>query len=363
MRDSTLSFLKAPLKDIVGGYKLDVPDCPVKLNQNENPYDWPASLKQAVFERVRDLAWNRYPPFVPAQFVAQVARYIGVDSQQVLVGNGSNELMYATFACVLEPGKKLVLTQPTFTLYALLGKLFGAQVVDVPLDSDLRFDVAGLEKAACDAALVVIASPNNPTGSVIDPTDLEHLVASNSALFVVDEAYFDFHGESALELTRTYRNVVVLRTFSKAFATAGLRFGLMVGHADAIPFFATAKLPYNVNIFTMAAVEVAMEHAVTLKGRLEEIKRERERVLRVLRANSAIRAFPSRANFVLFETDRPARKIWHSMVKRGVLIRDVSGYPRLGRALRVSIGRPEENDAFLKALEFALVEVPAEDQP
>lgn len=360
MSDNTLSFLKRQLQDIVGGYKLDVPECSVKLNQNENPYDWPASLKQEVFERVREEAWNRYPPFVPADFTSHVARHIGVEPSQILVGNGSNELMYAVFACVLEPGRKLVITQPTFTLYALLGRVFGADVVDVPLTADMQFDIAGIEKAAQSASVVVIASPNNPTGTVIEPTDLEHLVAGNAALFVVDEAYFDFHGETALELTRNYRNVVVLRTFSKAFATAGLRFGFMVAHPDALPFFATAKLPYNVNIFTMAAVEVAMEHAVTLKGRLEEIKRERERVLRVLKSYSTIRAFPSRANFVLFETDRPARKVWHSMVRRGVLIRDVSSYPGLGRALRVSIGRPEENDAFLKALEYAMVEVAPE---
>ncbi|CAG0927230.1 histidinol-phosphate aminotransferase [Planctomycetaceae bacterium] len=352
----TLSFLKPQLREGVGSYKLDVPPCPIKLTQNENPYDWPASLKQTVFERVRDLSWNRYPPFVPADFVAQVAKYVGVDARQVLVGNGSNELMYAAFACVLGPGRKLVITQPTFTLYALLGNVFGAEVVDVPLDAEMRFDLPAIAKAARDAACVVIASPNNPTGSVIDLMELEHLIAGSEALFIVDEAYFDFHGVSALELTRTHRNVVVLRTFSKAFATAGLRFGFMVAHEEVQPYFATAKLPYNVNIFTMAAVEVALENAGVLKGRLDEIKRERERVIRVL-GEMGLRVFPSRANFVLFESAKPARKLWDSMVKRGVLTRDVSKYPRLERALRVSIGRPEENDAFLKALEAALAEV------
>lgn len=354
----TLSFLKPQVREAVGGYKLDVPDCPIKLNQNENPYDWPLSLKQSVFERVRDMSWNRYPPFVPSSFVAKVAKYVGVTTEQVLVGNGSNELMYAVFACVLEPRRKLVITQPTFTLYALLGKVFGAEVVDVPLDSEMRFDLPALEKTARDAACVVIASPNNPTGSVMDPMELEHLVASSDALFVVDEAYFDFHGVSALELTNNHKNVVVLRTFSKAFATAGLRFGFMVCHPAAQPYFATAKLPYNVNIFTMAAVEVALEQANVLKGRLDEIKRERERVIRVLKERG-LRVYPSRANFVLFESDKNARKLWDRMVKRGVLIRDVSKYPRLQRALRVSIGRPEENDAFLKALEAALAEVKA----
>lgn len=358
--NDTLHFLKLQMREIAGGYKLDVPPCPVKLNQNENPYDWPASLKQAVFERVRDLPWNRYPPFVPADFTAKVAQYVGADLAQVLVGNGSNELMYSVFASVLEPGRKAVIVRPSFTLYALLARLFGATVETVSLDAGLRFDIPALARASKDAALVVIATPNNPTGTVIDPMDLEHLVAASPALFVVDEAYFDFHGETALELTRSYRNVVVLRTFSKAFATAGLRFGLMVAHKEALPFFAAAKLPYNVNIFTMAAVETAMEHATTLKGRIDEIRRERERVTRELGSRGGVKVYPSRANFLIFETDRAPRALWRSMVKKGVLVRDVSTYPMLGRALRVTIGRPEENDAFLKALEFAMVDNPPE---
>jgi len=249
-----------------------------------------------------------------------------------------------------------VIVQPSFTLYALLSRLFGATVQSVALDNELRFDVAALEKAAKDAALVVIASPNNPTGSVISPMDLEHLVASSPALFVIDEAYYDFHGETALALTRTYRNVVILRTFSKAFATAALRFGLLVAHKEALPFFATAKLPYNVNIFTMAAVETAIEHAGTLHNRLDEIRQERSRVMREMSAKKGVKVYPSRANFFVFETPLPPRKVWQRLVDRGVLIRDVSSYPMLGKALRVNIGRPEENDAFLKAMDAALTE-------
>ncbi|MBX3473279.1 MAG: histidinol-phosphate transaminase [Planctomycetes bacterium] len=360
MQNTTFRFFKEQLARLAGGYKLDVPACPVKLNQNENPYDWPATLKQAVFEHVREQDWNRYPPFVPQEFTARVARYLNVDPTQVLVGNGSNELLYAIFVATLETGRKVVIPQPTFTLYKLLAELLGAQVITTGLGPDMQYDAAALETAARDASVVVLASPNNPTGSVINPMDLEHLVQTTSALWVVDEAYFEFHGETALELVRTCPNLVVLRTFSKAFATAGLRFGCMVCHPDALTMFAAAKLPYNLNIFTMAAVEVAIEHAVTLKGRLEEIKRERERVTRLLKASKGVHVYPSRANFLLFETDRNPRALWQSMVNRGVLTRDVSGYPGLGKALRVSIGRPEENDAFLKALEYAITEVPPE---
>lgn len=363
MQNTTYRFFKEQMARLAGGYKLDVPACPVKLNQNENPYDWPATLKQAVFERVREQDWNRYPPFVPAAFTEKVARYLNVDPAQVLVGNGSNELLYAIFVATLEPGRKVLIPQPTFTLYKLLAEILGAEVLTGGLDDNLQYDPAQLEELAQQAHVVVITSPNNPTGGVINPMDLEHLVQTTHALWIVDEAYFEFHGETALELTRSCPNLVVLRTFSKAFATAGLRFGCMVCHPSALAMFAAAKLPYNLNIFTMAAVEVAIEHAVTLKGRLEEIKRERERVARLLKAARGVRVYPSRSNFLLFETDRDPRALWQAMVGRGVLVRDVSGYPRLGRALRVSIGRPEENDAFLKALEFAITEVPPGGKP
>ncbi|MBX3458749.1 MAG: histidinol-phosphate transaminase [Planctomycetes bacterium] len=358
MTDTTLRYFKQQLPGLAGRYKLDVPDCPVKLNQNENAWDWPAHLKQQVFERVRDVPWNRYPPFVPAEFVARVARHLGADPAQVLVGNGSNELLYAIFVSTLERGRKVVIPQPTFTVYKLLADLLGAEVVTDGLDDEMQYDAAALERASQDAAVVVLATPNNPTGSVINPTDLEHLVFNSPALWVIDEAYFEFHGESALELAANARNLVVLRTFSKALSAAGLRFGAMVAHPEAAPVFSAAKLPYNVNIFTMAAIEVAMENAVSMKARVEEIKRERERVARHLRDFKGIKVYPSRANFLLFETGRDPRELWKAMVSRGVLVRDVSGYPRLGKALRVSIGRPEENDAFIKALEYAMTIVP-----
>jgi histidinol-phosphate aminotransferase len=357
MDNTTLKYFKQQLPGLAGGYALDVPECKVKLNQNENAWDWPAHLKQEVFERVREQPWNRYPPFDPHAFVARVAAHVSADADQVLVGNGSNELLYAIFVSTLEHGRKVVIPQPTFTVYKLLADLLGAEVITAGLNDKLQYDARALEQAAQDAAVVVLASPNNPTGSVIDPTDLEHLVMTSGALWVVDEAYFEFHGETAVDLTRNCRNVVVLRTFSKALATAGLRFGCMISHPEARPIFAAAKLPYNLNIFTMAAVETAIENAATMKARVDEIKRERDRVARKLREYKGVTLYPSRANFLLFETGRNPREVWKAMVSRGVLVRDVSTYPRLERALRVSIGRPEENDAFLKALEYAMTVV------
>jgi histidinol-phosphate aminotransferase len=289
---------------------------------------------------------------------ARVAQYLGASPGQVLLGHGSYDLLYTTLAAVLEPGRRAVIPQPSFPAYRQFAELHGAEVVEAGMNDELQYDNAALADAAKDAHVVVLASPNNPTGAVIDPTDLEHLVQTSGALFIVDEAYFDFHGESAVELTASCRNLCVLRTFSKGFSAAGLRIGALVCHADAKPLFEAARVPYSVNVFAMAAAEAAIDHAGALRVHVEEIKRERERVTRLLKARRGVKVYPSRSNFLLFETDRPAQALWQSMVGRGVLVRDVSRMPRLDRALRVTIGRPEENDSFLKALEFAITEVP-----
>ncbi|MDC1142149.1 histidinol-phosphate transaminase [Planctomycetota bacterium] len=356
--EATLKFFKQQLLGDDNAYTLDVPDCKIKLNQNENPWDWPAHLKQAVFEEVRDLEWNRYPAFIPTAFLEQLASFLGVDANQVLVGNGSNELLYAIFVATLEPGRKVVIPQPTFTVYKLLADLMGAEIDTSGFDDELQFDVQALERASADAAVVVLTTPNNPTGAVIDPTDLEHLVNTSQALWVIDEAYFEFHGETAIELTRNYRNIVVLRTFSKAFATAGLRIGYLVGHPDTVAVLDKAKLPYNMGHFSLAAARVAMDNAVSLRGRVEEIKRERKRLVRELSSRNGIKVHPTCANFILFETGCEPKIIWRHMVTQGVLIRDVSKYPRLEAALRVTVGRPNENDAFLAAFDAAMTSQP-----
>ena len=354
MAEPIPKFFKPQMAALAGGYRLDVPECRVKLNQNENPWDWPDPLKQDVLERVRKLEWNRYPPFQPSEFEALVARYVGAELGQVLVGNGSNELLYAIFACTLGPGRRVVIPQPTFTLYALLAQILGAEVDSPLLDDSLRYDLEAIARAAKGAAVVVIASPNNPTGCVVETSDVARLAADSEALFILDEAYFDFHGESAIELTKSRRNVVVLRTFSKAFATAGLRFGLMICHPELRGLFSAARLPYNLNIFTMAAVETALAHAGELQRHLEELRTERDRLYTELQRRAGIRVFASRANFLVFETDRGARQLWQALVDRGVLVRDVSAYPKLERALRVTVGRPNENQAFLAALDEAI---------
>jgi histidinol-phosphate aminotransferase len=327
----------------------------VKLDQNENPYELPPDLKREVVDRVLRRPWGRYPEFVPAAVIKTLAKFSGWREDGILVGNGSNELIQAALTVTLGPGRSMVAPQPTFSLYKLMATALQAQVIDVFLNAeDMTFDIDGLIQAARSSDVVVVCSPNNPTGTPLDHAALVAVLKNARGLVLVDEAYHEFSGQTALPLLAGHRNLVVLRTFSKAIAMAGLRFGYLMAHPEIAQEIYKAKLPYNVNIFTLAAADLVIERRTELNEAISKLIQERERVTAELRKRPPVHVFPSKANFVLVKTAKPARELFDALYRQSVLVRDVSSYPLLERCLRVSIGLPEENDRFLKALDRAL---------
>jgi len=336
-------------------YTLKHFDADVKLDQNENPYELPAELKREVAERVLQRPWGRYPEFIPAAMINTLAAYTGWCTEGILVGNGSNELIQASLSVTLGPGRRLVVPQPTFTLYKLMATTLQADVDQVLLDPEtFRFDAEKLIQASRDADVVVVCSPNNPTGNLLERDALVALLRNAKGLVLLDEAYHEFSGQTALPLLQEHRNLVVLRTFSKAKAMAGLRFGYMMAHPEIAREVYKSKLPYNVNVFTLTAAEVVIEQRDVLDRGIAVLIRERDRVFGELQKRTAIRAFPSSANFILMKTAKPPRELFEALYSQGVLVRDVSAYPLLERCLRISVGTPEENDRFLAALDRAL---------
>src|SRR2546425_4853382 len=205
-------------------YTLKHFDAGVKLDQNENPYELPTDLKREVVDRVLRRPWGRYPEFVPAAVIHTLAKFTGWPSEGILVGNGSNELIQASLTVTLGPGRRLAVPQPTFTLYKLMATGLQAQVNEVFLDAErLTFDVDKLLEAARTADVVVVCSPNNPTGNLFEQEALVTLLKNAKGLVLLDEAYHEFSGQSAYSLLPDYRNLVVLRTFLKAMAMAGGR--------------------------------------------------------------------------------------------------------------------------------------------
>jgi len=228
-----------------------------------------------------------------------------------------------------------------------------------PVAPSLSYDVDTLLEARRDsgASVTIVCSPNNPTGTSLAPADVERLCRDSDSLVVVDEAYHEFSGRTVVPLLERHPNLVVLRTFSKAMALAGLRVGYLLASPELVREIGKARLPYNLNFFSQAAALAALEEEEALATSVRRLVAERERLLARLADVPGVRAFSSDANFFLLEClSADPKAVFASMLRRGVLVRDVTSYPMLGRCLRVSVGTEAENDAFLHALGTALTE-------
>lgn len=343
----------------IAAYTLAARRAPVKVNQNENPYDLPEAVKKRVLDAALARPWSRYPDFDPRELLERLAAFAGWRADGVLAGNGSNELIEALLLVTVGPGTRVLVPEPTFTLYALLTKVLGGELVPAPLGPELEYQPAELRamREAMAPAVTIVCSPNNPTGSFLEPDDVAALCAQDDGLVVVDEAYHEFAGKSVVPLLGDHPNLVVLRTFSKAMGMAGLRVGYLLASPEIVREVNKARLPYNLNFLSQAAALAALEEAETLRERVEKIVRDRDELFRRLAHVPGVRPYPSRANFILFELDdADPRAVFESIYARGVLVRDVSATARLSRCLRVSVGNDEENEAFLTALRHALEE-------
>jgi histidinol-phosphate aminotransferase len=335
-------------------YTLVAPAARRKLNQNESPWDVPPELKREVLAAAERAPWHRYPEFAPPDLLAALAAHYGWMPEGVLVGNGSNELIQATLSVTLDRGDVVVAPAPTFSLYRLLTGVLGGRYSPVPLASDFAYDVDALIEAAVRdrARVVVLNSPNNPTGSALPDGAVERLLEETGALVVCDEAYQEFGGPTALPLLHSSSRLVVLRTFSKALGMAGLRFGLALAHPVVAREIAKGKLPYNVNVVTLTAAAAALRHRPMLEERVREIVAQRSRLAARLSALPGLTVYPSAANFVLIRCLRqPAREVFRRLLDDyGILVRDVSGGAELAQCLRISIGTAEDVDAVGEAM-------------
>jgi histidinol-phosphate aminotransferase len=335
------------------GYNLRTDTVAVKLNQNENPWDAPSAIKQETLRRIGDRAWSRYPSFVPHRLRERLAEFSGWTADGILAGNGSNELIQALLMVTVGEGRRVLINEPTFSLYQQIVTVLGGEVVSIPLNAELGFDIEAMRDAVRDLQpeVVIVCSPNNPTGAVLSDDDLEALLELTSGLVVVDEAYCEFAEHSVVPLLRRHANLVVLRTFSKAMAMAALRVGYLLAAPALTREISKAVLPYNVNAISQIAAEVAMEmYRHQLRPLVHKIIAERARLFDALQGIDGLTPVSSRANFILVRSVIDPRQVFAELVNRDILIRDVSSYPMLSEYFRLSVGTPEENDLLLESL-------------
>ncbi len=334
-------------------YSLSPHRARVKINQNENPWDTPQAIRDEIFERFVAAKWSRYPDFIPATLHERLAEFAGLRPDHIIAGNGSNELIQAVMMVTIGPGKRVLISEPTFALYKQVATVLGGAVESMSLNSSLQYNSGLLldvvEERQPD--VTIICSPNNPTGCVIDDQDLIKLLEIARGLVIIDEAYHEFAEHSVVPLLHEHENLIVLRTFSKAMALAGLRVGYLLGEPDLVREIRKAVLPYNLNALSQIAAEVAIDNYESeLRPLVKRILDERERLFSELSGIKGLTPVPSKGNFMVVKSVRDPTQIFAELLQRDILVRDVSNYPMLHDYFRVSVGRPEENDRLLKEL-------------
>jgi histidinol-phosphate aminotransferase len=346
------SFLRSTLRPLAA-YGPPRDPAAVPLHLNESPYDLPEDLKRELSARILASDWSKYPITEGARLAAELAQACGHDPAGVLVGNGSNELLQLLLFACIEPGDTVVVASPSFALYALQASALGARVVEVSLraeDGGFRFSIPELAARAQEAKLILIGSPNNPTGTTLSLDQAALLAEAAPCLVGIDEAYRDFCGQDFAPLLRDCPRLVLFRTFSKAMAAAALRCGCMLAAPALCSELRKIQLPYNLSAVTSLVARELIKRPELVAERVQLVARERERVAAAMRELGTT-VHNSGANFLLFEqAKRPANDLHAALFRRGVLIRNVSSARGLQHALRVSIGAPERNDAFLAAL-------------
>ena len=343
------AYFKKSVLDLHGYTSPPQKEYRTKLNQNESPFDVPQHLKNELAEAAKKLAWNRYPVNESPALMEKLALRHGVKARQIVLGNGSNQLFQTLLTATIEPGDAVIYTPPTFSLYDLYTDIYNGELVEVlqPPGADYPTDKVLAAINAKNPKLVFICSPNNPTGAEIDLSIVERICRASTGLVFFDEAYGEFSDQSAIPLLEKYENLLISRTFSKAFSMAGLRFGYFVGNEPVIDQLRKVNIPYNVNLFTEMAALRLLDEEDEMRRQVHYIKDERDRVAVEMQAIDGITIFPSAANFILI---KGPDFLFQALKDRGVLVRDVSSYPLLSGHQRVSIGFKEENDLFLKTL-------------
>ena len=345
--------------DLVGRTPYGAPqlDVPVRLNVNENPFPPSEKLVKAIGEAVMAIAadLNRYPDRDAIELRKDLAAYISSESntkvswENIWPANGSNEVMHHLLQAYGGPGRRLVTFGPTYSMYPDYCRETFTEYLEVDRNNDFGIDVDSISSAlALNPDIVVLCSPNNPTGTVLDAHVLDHLVQNFEGLIIVDEAYAEFRDNSHPSALAAYANhpkVVVTRTMSKAFSCAGLRLGYAVAHPDVVVACQLVRLPYHLSTVTQAVARAALAHSAELLGQVNLLRNERDSLYAWLIEHGFL-VSPSGANFILFGTFADRDAIWQQLLHQGVLIRQSgpAGW------LRVSIGTPEENESFRKAL-------------
>lgn len=357
MPESLLKWVRPEIRDL-DAYKVADARGLIKLDAMENPYALDPAATQRWADAVAAASINRYPDPVASGLKKAVKRYMQPPlGTSMIFGNGSDELIQMLAMTVSSPGRCVLSLEPGFVMYRLITEFTGMDYVGVPLKQDAQIDLFTTLQAIAEhqPAVIFIAYPNNPTGNCFRDVDIEEIIKAAPGIVVLDEAYHPFAQKSWLGRLSDYDHLVVMRTVSK-LGLAGLRLGVLFGHPLLLGEVDKVRLPYNINVLTQAAATSVIDESDVLEQQAADIREERARMFREFRSIDGVEVFSSDANFILFRLqEKPATEVFESIREQGVLIKNMrANEGLLANCLRVTVGKPEENDAFFAALRSSL---------
>ncbi|MBL7126898.1 MAG: histidinol-phosphate transaminase [Dehalococcoidales bacterium] len=357
--DDIVKLIRPELQSL-GGYsahtspetlagKVDVPaERIIKLDANENPYGCSPRVPRALSEYQK---WSIYPDAAQARLRRQLQGYVGVDASRIVAACGSGELLDDILCLFIRPGDEVINCIPTFDMYRTRTIINGAELINVPRDDNYAVEIGAVKAAITPKTkLIILANPNSPTGTVTTEKDISTLLETGVPV-LVDEAYYEFCGKTVVPLVDRYPNLMVLRTFSKWAGLAGLRVGYGIFPPEIASYLIKIKLPYNVSVAALVAVQESLEDVDYLMEKVKAIIAERERLFQELRKIDWLKPFPSQANFIFCSVQKgDAGGLRQRLQQKGILVRYFD-QPLLQNSIRISVGRPEDTDTLVKVLQ------------
>lgn len=338
-----------------------VPDASklVKLDAMENPYPWPESINSPWLEHLKTAEINRYPDPGARQLKQTLRESFAIPEQcDILLGNGSDELIQMLAMAVAKPGRVVMSPEPSFVMYQMIALMVGMEYVGVPLENDFSIDLdatlSSIKKH--NPALIFLAYPNNPTGNLFSEDDIRAIIEKTQGLVVVDEAYYAFANASLMKWLKEYNNLLVMRTISK-MGMAGLRLGYLIGNSQWLEQVDKMRLPYNIGVLTQLTAQIALQHIEAFDLQTNKICQDRDALFSGLKQIDDVEVFESSANFILFRVPGlSSQDVFDQLKTHGVLIKNLGNNPGpLQACLRVTVGTAAENKRFLQALKEVLV--------
>ncbi len=336
---------------LLKAYKTETTPCEIKISSNENPFDLEEELKQELVEVLKSVEFNRYPDPQAGELKKTLAKLYEVEPENIMVCNGSDEAILYLMLGIGELNQGVLIPIPTFPMYEVLANALGRPIYKVGLDERFQMKKNELQKAVSqNPSLAFISNPNNPTGNTFNDEDIDYI--RSQVFCVVDEAYYDFCGKSYISEAIKSNNVAVMRTLSK-IGLASLRVGVLIGEQYFIKEISKLKMPFNVSTTSqIIANHILSNHFDKIKVQIDIIKQERERLKSAL-IDLGLKVYDSCANFFLVKVE-DADNFHKSLIQKGILTRNISYLPNLENHIRISIGKPSENNVLIRAIKEIL---------